>query len=70
MAEVDFGDSELFEQLDDFAPPVVKHIRFTEDEEAEEETSQLQGLLEQRDSCIETLTEENILVPLAEANVC
>ncbi|XP_035514468.1 zinc finger CCHC domain-containing protein 8, partial [Morone saxatilis] len=52
MAEVDFGDSELFEQLDDSAPPVPTHIRFTDDEEETEETE------ESADS-IQRLTEEN-----------
>ncbi|KAK9522814.1 hypothetical protein VZT92_019257 [Zoarces viviparus] len=59
MAEVDFGDSELFEQLDDSAPPGPTHIRFTSDEEDQEETSQLQGRLEECDDSIQRLTEEN-----------
>lgn len=62
MAEVDFGDSELFQQLDDSAPPVPTHIRFTDDEEDQEETSQLRSRLEESDDCIQRLTEENILV--------
>ncbi|KAG8011993.1 Zinc finger CCHC domain-containing protein 8 [Nibea albiflora] len=47
MAEVDFGDSELFEQLDDSAPAVPTHIRFTDNEEDQEETSQLRSRLEE-----------------------
>ncbi|XP_040012205.1 zinc finger CCHC domain-containing protein 8 isoform X2 [Xiphias gladius] len=63
MAEVDFGDSELFQQLNDSAPPVPTHIRFTDDEEDQEETSQLRSRLEECDDYIQRLTEENILVP-------
>ncbi|XP_029296593.1 zinc finger CCHC domain-containing protein 8 [Cottoperca gobio] len=60
MAEVDFGDSELFEQLDDSAPPTVPtHIRFTDDEEDQAETSQLRSRLEKCDDHIQRLTEEN-----------
>ncbi|KAM9360508.1 zinc finger CCHC domain-containing protein 8 [Symphorus nematophorus] len=47
MAEVDFGDSELFQQLDDSAPPLPTHIRFTDDEEDQEETNQLRSRLEE-----------------------
>ncbi|XP_037633645.1 zinc finger CCHC domain-containing protein 8 isoform X1 [Sebastes umbrosus] len=59
MAEVDFGDSELFEQLDDSAPTVPTHIRFTSDEEEQGETGQLRGRLEECDEYIQRLTEEN-----------
>ncbi|TNN54569.1 Zinc finger CCHC domain-containing protein 8 [Liparis tanakae] len=59
MAEVDFGDSELFEQLDDCAPLVPTHIRFASDAEDEEETSQLPSRLEECDDSIQRLTEEN-----------
>ncbi|KAK5871520.1 hypothetical protein PBY51_004399 [Eleginops maclovinus] len=61
MAEVDFGDSELFEQLEDSAPPLVPmHIRFTDDdEEDQDETSQLRSRLEECDDYIQRLTEEN-----------
>ncbi|KAK1892910.1 Zinc finger CCHC domain containing protein 8 [Dissostichus eleginoides] len=71
MAEVDFGDSELFEQLDDSAPPTVPtHIRFTDnDEEKQEETSQLPSRLEECDEHIQRLTEENILVPVCVSSV-
>lgn len=62
MAEVDFGDSELFEQLDDSAPTLSKHIRFTDDEEDQEEMGQLRSRLEECDADIQRLTEENILV--------
>lgn len=62
MAEVDFGDSELFEQLDDSAPRVSKHIRFTDDEEGHEEISHLRNRLEECDDYIQRLIEENILV--------
>lgn len=62
MADVDFGDSELFEQLDDSAPRVPKHIRFSNDEEDQEETSQLRSRLEECDDYIQRLIEENILV--------
>lgn len=65
MAEVDFGDSELFEQLDDCALSVPKHIRFTSDAEDEEETSQLPSRLEECDDSIQRLTEENILFSVA-----
>ncbi|KAM7018197.1 zinc finger CCHC domain-containing protein 8 [Tautogolabrus adspersus] len=65
MAEVDFGDSELFEQLDDdSAPPLVPtHIRFTDDDNEEEgeqeETSRLRSRQEECDDYIQRLTEEN-----------
>lgn len=69
MAEVDFGDSELFHQLDDSPPPVPTHIRFSDDEENQEETSQLRNRLEECDDYIQRLTEENILVSAA-LSVC
>ncbi|XP_049433835.1 zinc finger CCHC domain-containing protein 8 [Epinephelus fuscoguttatus] len=59
MAEVDFGDSELFEQLEDSAPPIPAHIRFTDDEEEQDEASQLRSRLEECDDYIQRLTEEN-----------
>ncbi|KAF0033897.1 hypothetical protein F2P81_013963 [Scophthalmus maximus] len=68
MAEVDFGDSELFQQLDDSAPAVPTHIRFSDDEgEEQEETSQPRSKLDESDDYIQKLTEENILLsdPLA-----
>lgn len=58
--EVDFGDSELFEQLD-ADPPVPKHIRFTDDEE-EEAPDALQELRERLEECegtVERLKAEN-----------
>uniref|UniRef100_A0A8D3B3Y1 Zinc finger CCHC domain-containing protein 8 n=1 Tax=Scophthalmus maximus TaxID=52904 RepID=A0A8D3B3Y1_SCOMX len=63
MAEVDFGDSELFQQLDDSAPAVPTHIRFSDDEgEEQEETSQPRSKLDESDDYIQKLTEENILL--------
>nr|XP_046243468.1 zinc finger CCHC domain-containing protein 8 [Scatophagus argus] len=59
MAEIDFGDSELFQQLDDSAPRLSKHLHFTDDEEDQEETSQLRSRLEECDDYIQRLTEEN-----------
>ncbi|KAM3611865.1 uncharacterized protein V6R79_025159 [Siganus canaliculatus] len=76
MAEVDFGDRELFQQLDDSGPLVAKHIRFTEegDNEEKEEMVQLQTSLEECNEYIHRLTEENILtaspVDVALANNC
>ncbi|XP_071776474.1 zinc finger CCHC domain-containing protein 8 [Centroberyx gerrardi] len=58
MAEVDFGDSELFEQLDDTAP-VPTHIRFTDEEEGLEEPGLLRGRLEECEDNIQGLIEEN-----------
>ncbi|XP_022522576.2 zinc finger CCHC domain-containing protein 8 [Astyanax mexicanus] len=51
--EVDFGDSELFEQLD-ADPPLPKHIRFTDDEE-EEAPDALRELRERLEECEETV---------------
>lgn len=62
MAEVDFGDSELFQQLDEPAPPVTTHIRFTDDDEEQDERGELRSRLEECDDYIQRLTEENILV--------
>ncbi|XP_021167269.2 zinc finger CCHC domain-containing protein 8 [Fundulus heteroclitus] len=59
MAEVDFGDSELFQQLEDSAPPVSRHIRFTDDEGENEEASQLRSRLEECEDHMERLSEEN-----------
>ena len=58
MAEVDFGDSELFEQLGE-SMPTATHIRFTEDGE---EGSGLKGRLGECEETIRSLIEENILV--------
>ena len=60
MAEVEFGDSELFEQLGDTAP-VSTHIRFADDDGDTEETSNLREKLEECEEKIQTLTDENIL---------
>ncbi|XP_041856003.1 zinc finger CCHC domain-containing protein 8 isoform X2 [Melanotaenia boesemani] len=60
MAEVDFGDRELFQQLDDNALLPPRHIRFPDgDEENEEETTQLRSRLEECEDKIERLTAEN-----------
>eukprot|EP00064_Thunnus_orientalis_P013393 superscaffoldBa00002172_g13432 len=69
MAEVDFGDTELFQQLDDSAPPVPTHIRFTENEEDQEEMGLLQSRLEECDDYIQRLTEENILAGITVEDV-
>lgn len=61
MAAVDFGDSELFEQLDDSAPLVPLHIRFKDDDEEENEAGLLQNKLEKCEDYIQKLIEENIL---------
>ena len=60
MAEVDFGDSELFDQLGD-NPPVSTHIRFADDEGDAEETSELRDKFEEFEEKIQTLADENIL---------
>lgn len=61
MAEVDFGDSELFQQLEEPVTPVSKHIRFTDDEEEQEEIGHLRTRVEEFDDHIQRLVEENIL---------
>ncbi|XP_019741019.1 zinc finger CCHC domain-containing protein 8 [Hippocampus comes] len=64
MAEVDFGDAELFDQLDDFTP-VPTHIRFPDRDDADtvedddDEKCRLRSRLDECDYCIEKLTEEN-----------
>ncbi|XP_030593297.1 zinc finger CCHC domain-containing protein 8 isoform X2 [Archocentrus centrarchus] len=59
MAELDFGDNELFQQLDDSGPPLPTHLRFTDDEVEQDEKSQLRSRLEESDDYIQRLTEEN-----------
>lgn len=59
MAEVDFGDRELFEQLDDSAPSVNTHLRFTYDDEENSELGLLRSRLEESEDHIQKLTEEN-----------
>ncbi|XP_029961267.1 zinc finger CCHC domain-containing protein 8 isoform X2 [Salarias fasciatus] len=59
MAEVDFGDSELFEQLHDSTPAIPKHIRFTDDDEEQDEASQLRLRLEECEEHNQRLNEEN-----------
>lgn len=61
MADVDFGDKELFEQIEDSVPQVPKHIIFEDDEETEE-VQQLRNRLEECEECMQRLTEENILL--------
>ncbi|XP_068617182.1 zinc finger CCHC domain-containing protein 8 [Brachionichthys hirsutus] len=59
MADIEFGDSELFQQLDDYAPRIATHIHFTNDEDDQEEKNQLRSRLEECDEYIERLVEEN-----------
>ncbi|XP_029018082.1 zinc finger CCHC domain-containing protein 8 [Betta splendens] len=59
MAEFDFGDSELFQQLDDSAPLLPTHIRFSNDDEEDKEETQLRSRLEESDDYIQRLIEEN-----------
>lgn len=66
MAEVEFGDSELFQLLDDDSAPLVPtHLRFTDEDEGSEETRILQSRLEESDAYIQKLLEENILVSVS-----
>lgn len=62
MAEVDFGDSELFQQLEEPVTPVSKHIRFGDDEKEHEEICHLRTRVEECDDHIQRLVEENILL--------
>ncbi|XP_026865094.2 zinc finger CCHC domain-containing protein 8 isoform X2 [Electrophorus electricus] len=55
--EVEFGDRELFEQLEEDTP-VAKHIRFTDDEEAPDDR-ELREKLEECDETIGQLKAEN-----------
>uniref|UniRef100_A0A4W4HHF0 Zinc finger CCHC domain-containing protein 8 n=1 Tax=Electrophorus electricus TaxID=8005 RepID=A0A4W4HHF0_ELEEL len=64
--EVEFGDRELFEQLEEDTP-VAKHIRFTDDEEAPDDR-ELREKLEECDETIGQLKAENILYPLRKLN--
>lgn len=61
MAEVDFGDRELFEQLGDSLPPLSKNIRFTDDDEDCDDIRQLKSRLEECEDYNQRLVEENIL---------
>lgn len=61
MAEVDFGDSELFQQLEEPVTQFSKHIRFTDDEEEREEIGHLRARVEECDDHIQKLVVENIL---------
>ncbi|XP_069071053.1 zinc finger CCHC domain-containing protein 8 isoform X1 [Pleurodeles waltl] len=58
MAEVDFGDSELFEQLDD-EPQKPVHIRFDELDDSLEESEGLRERVQQYEATIEDLKAEN-----------
>uniref|UniRef100_H3C108 Zinc finger CCHC domain-containing protein 8 n=1 Tax=Tetraodon nigroviridis TaxID=99883 RepID=H3C108_TETNG len=61
MADVDFGNTELFGQLGGSLPPVSKHIRFTEDDEDCDEIRQLRSRLEECEDYNQRLAEENII---------
>lgn len=61
MAEVEFGDSELFEQLDGEAAPQAVHIRFDQAEDSEVESCGLQEQLARCEETIAQLRAENIL---------
>ncbi|KAJ8380270.1 hypothetical protein SKAU_G00010480 [Synaphobranchus kaupii] len=61
MAEFDFGDSELFQQLDE-SRPISTHIRFEQDDEDPEEIVELREKLEECEETINRLQLENILV--------
>ncbi|XP_046872707.1 zinc finger CCHC domain-containing protein 8 [Hypomesus transpacificus] len=58
MAEVDFGDSELFQQLDD-SMPVSSHIRFTDQETDQEDTPKFKEKLGGCEETNQRLIEEN-----------
>ncbi|XP_061116245.1 zinc finger CCHC domain-containing protein 8 [Conger conger] len=58
MAEFDFGDSELFQQLDEDRPTST-HIRFEQDEENPEEVLELREKLEECEETINRLQLEN-----------
>lgn len=56
---MDFGDRELFEQLDDSAPPVNTHLRFRDEDGENTELGLLRSRLEESEDHIQKLTEEN-----------
>ncbi|XP_005989029.1 zinc finger CCHC domain-containing protein 8 [Latimeria chalumnae] len=58
MAEVDFGDSELFEQLEEDNKPV--HIRFEDPGESGDEAQELRARLEECEATISCLRAENL----------
>ncbi|KAK1156408.1 zinc finger CCHC domain-containing protein 8-like [Acipenser oxyrinchus oxyrinchus] len=60
MAEVDFGGSELFQQLDE-DKPAATHIRFEDARESEDERRGLRERLEECEETVARLKEENIL---------
>lgn len=60
----DFGDAELFEQLDEPAPPVPTHTRFADDDDGDQgELELLRSSLHERELDVQRLLEENILIP-------
>ncbi|XP_069038050.1 zinc finger CCHC domain-containing protein 8 [Lepisosteus oculatus] len=58
MSEVDFGDTELFQQLGE-NKPVAMHIRFKDDEESPDELQELRERLEECEQTITRLKAEN-----------
>ncbi|XP_069475722.1 zinc finger CCHC domain-containing protein 8 isoform X3 [Ambystoma mexicanum] len=58
MAEVDFGDSELFEQLEEEQTPPV-HIRFTDKDNSSVEAEELREQVRRCEDTIEELKAEN-----------
>ncbi|XP_036383012.1 zinc finger CCHC domain-containing protein 8 [Megalops cyprinoides] len=58
MAEVDFGDSELFQQFEE-GRPVQTHIVFEDDKEGPEEITELREKLEECEETISRLQAEN-----------
>uniref|UniRef100_A0A8C5LT16 Zinc finger CCHC domain-containing protein 8 n=1 Tax=Leptobrachium leishanense TaxID=445787 RepID=A0A8C5LT16_9ANUR len=59
MAEVEFGDSELFEQLDEEITPQPAHLRFEDAEDGEEESSEIREQLARCQETISQLKAEN-----------
>ncbi|XP_034026262.1 zinc finger CCHC domain-containing protein 8 [Thalassophryne amazonica] len=59
MAGVDFGDRELFQQIDDSAPLVSTHVRFTDAEDDQEELCRLRERLEECEDRIQRLNDDN-----------
>ncbi|XP_056391300.1 zinc finger CCHC domain-containing protein 8 [Hyla sarda] len=59
MAEVEFGDSELFEQLDGDAIPQAVHVRFDQTEDSEAEASSFQEQLARCEETVAQLRAEN-----------
>ncbi|XP_044131658.1 zinc finger CCHC domain-containing protein 8 [Bufo gargarizans] len=59
MAEVDFGDNELFEQLEDEPAPQAVHVRFDEAEDSEGASSSFQEQLARCEETVVQLRAEN-----------